>query len=226
MEKLGDFELNKILCIDALKLLKKLPDKSIDLVLTDPPYGIGMTSDGFGGSKNADKTEYIKNDNWDNKVPEKEVFDEILRVGKKVIIFGGNYFIDKLPNGSLHVWDKRCGITPERTYADGEFIWFSWKEPMRIFRFLWDGFITDNTKTKIKEKRFHPTHKPTLLIQELLNKYSEKGYLILDCFVGGEILPCKYPIKNNMIDKRDMERVDRHMRIKHPKSKYIHKEKK
>lgn len=49
--------------------------------------------------------------------------------------------------------------------------------------------------------------------------------MILECPYCGEILPCKYPIKNNMIDERDMKEVDKHMRTKHPKSKYIHKTK-
>ena len=182
-EKIGNLELNKVYCMDALELLKQIPDKSVDLVLTDPPYGINMTSDGFGGSKNADKTEYVEIDNWDNKSPSIEYFNELLRVGKKVIIFGGNYFLDKLPKGYFHVWDKRCGITPERTYADGEIIWFNFREPLRIFRFLWDGFIQDK-KNKIKDKREHPTQKPVLLIQELISKYSESNDIVLDCFIG------------------------------------------
>jgi site-specific DNA-methyltransferase (adenine-specific) len=187
MEKVGDFEINKIYCIDCLEGLKKMQDKSISLIITDPPYGIGMTSDGFGGSKNADKTIYIKTSDWDKQTPSKEVFDEILRVGKKVIIFGGNYFLDKLPKGSLHIWDKRCGITPSRTYADGEFIWCNFNEPLRIYRFLWDGFIQDKRNTK-KEVRVHPTHKPVLLMKDLIQKYSKEDDIIMDVFVGGGVL--------------------------------------
>ena len=48
MEKIGDFELNKIYCIDCLEGLKKLPDNSIDLIITDPPYNIGKDLMLFG----------------------------------------------------------------------------------------------------------------------------------------------------------------------------------
>ena len=177
-------EINKIHCMDCLDGLKQLKDNSVDLIITDPPYGINMSNDGFGGSKNADRTEYAEVKDWDKETPKKEIFDEMLRVGKKVIIFGGNYFLDKLPKGSLHIWDKRCGITPSRTYADGEFIWKSFEEPARIYRFLWDGFIQDQ-KNKIKEKRQHPTQKPVQLIKQLIEKYKEnEDFLVLDCFMG------------------------------------------
>ena len=68
--------------MDCLEFMKKLTDNYFDLVITDPPYGINMTSDGFGGSKNADKTEYTKVENWDNETPTEETFNEIIRVSK------------------------------------------------------------------------------------------------------------------------------------------------
>ena len=91
-------EVNKIHNADCMDILKELPDKSIDLVLTDPPYGINIAKNGkVGGCKCCAVTDYGKKD-WDNKIPEKEVFDEIFRVSKHQIIFGGNYFVEYLHN--------------------------------------------------------------------------------------------------------------------------------
>ena len=79
---------------DCLELMKNIPDKSIDLVLTDPPYGINADkgSAGFGVAKGRKYK-----GNWDKSIPPKEYFDEILRVSKSAIIFGGNYFAHFLP---------------------------------------------------------------------------------------------------------------------------------
>ena len=177
-------ELNKIYCGDCLELLKELGDNSIDLIITDPPYGINISSEGVGGSKNADKTEYVKVDDWDKETPSIEVFREIIRVSKNQIIFGGNYFTDKLPISSCWVcWDKRCGVTPERTYSDCEFIWTSFNQSARMIRFVWDGFIQDSSN-KIRDKRLHPTQKPVEVIRKLIKRFSKEGDLILDPFVG------------------------------------------
>ena len=175
---------NKIHNQDCMEFMKGIPDNYFDLVITDPPYGINMTSDGFGGSKNADKTDYTKVEDWDKETPSKEVFDEIRRISKNQIIFGGNYFTDKLPVSQCWVvWDKRCGVTPERTYADCELIWTSFKCSSRMIRFVWDGFIQDQ-ENKIRDKRYHPTQKPLEVIRKLISRFTEKGNLIFDPFAG------------------------------------------
>lgn len=177
-------ELNKVYHEDCLTFMRKLPDNYFDLVITDPPYGISMTADGFGGSKNADKTEYVKVEDWDKETPSKEIFDEIRRISKNQIIFGGNYFTDKLPQSNCWLcWDKRCGVTPERTYSDCEFIWTSFNSASRIIRFVWDGFIQDS-KNKIRDKRYHPTQKPIEIIRQIIDRFADKGFKIFDPFTG------------------------------------------
>lgn len=101
---------NKIIHGDCLEVMKTFPDKSFDLVLTDPPYGIN-----FGSEKNSmsnglrvDGTRRIYNEwsnptpknyaEWDDFKPSKEMFDEIFRISKKQIIWGGNYFSENLPS--------------------------------------------------------------------------------------------------------------------------------
>ena len=89
-------ELSTIYNSPMLKILKQMKDKSIDLIFADPPYGIAASkgTNGFGDSKETVKK---YDDDWDSKPPSQEEFNEMLRVGKKVLIFGGNYFTDKLP---------------------------------------------------------------------------------------------------------------------------------
>lgn len=69
-----------IRCGDCLELMKTIPDKSIDMILTDPPYGI--KADKGGGMYGCQKHRIYKG-NWDFKRPSKEYFDEIFRIGKK-----------------------------------------------------------------------------------------------------------------------------------------------
>ena len=82
----------KLIHGDCLEKMKDIPEKSIDMVLTDPPYGINACNGvgGFGISR----TDKHYMDKWDLKRPNKKYFDEILRISKHAIIFGGNYFAD------------------------------------------------------------------------------------------------------------------------------------
>lgn len=175
---------NQIILGDCLEVMKKLPDKSIDLVLTDPPYGIGydnaISKQGgqqFGQSA-APKTHYHTSD-WDNQIPEKEVFDEIFRVSKNQIIFGGNYFAHLLPATKEYIiWDKlKCGTS----FADCELAWTSFDKPMKKIEFMWNGMLQQDMKNK--EERIHPTQKPRQLFAKILEKYCDGG-IVLDCFSG------------------------------------------
>ena len=81
---------------DCLTEMRKLPDKCVDLVLTDPPYGIGESNE---KNKNrgllADPTDFGHYE-WDKKRISKEFFTEMFRISKNQIIFGGNYYTDYL----------------------------------------------------------------------------------------------------------------------------------
>ena len=175
-------ELNKVIHGDCLDVLKDMEDNSIDLVLTDPPYGIGEANgknkarDGYGLTK---ATDYGVDD-WDDSRPSKKYFDELLRVSKKQIIFGGNYFADMLPPSSCWVvWDKDNGTTD---FADCELAWTSFKTAVRIYKWRWNGMIQEPKHPK--DTREHPTQKPTGLIKRILLDYSEEGQTILDPYLG------------------------------------------
>jgi len=182
--------LNTIYNMDCLTFMKRLPDNYFELILTDPPYGIGMTSDGFGGTQKTEKTEYVKVENWDKEIPSKEIFKEILRVSKNQIIFGGNYFVEYLYNSSCWiVWDKD---NSDNGFADCELAWASFNKAIRRFKYKWHGMLQEHMGL-YKEKRVHPTQKPIALGRWLLKKYAKEGDKIFDPFAGSGsfLLACK-----------------------------------
>lgn len=176
-------------CMDAMK---EFHDKFFDLAIVDPPYGIGVmtmnyttsgaTRQGYGHMA-ANRRDYRKQGEWDVK-PGKEYFDELFRVSKKQIIWGGNYFTDILPpSKSFVVWDKRCSDNCRNDFSDCEFAWMSnGMGVARIYRFLWNGMLQGNMKEK--EDRFHPTQKPVSLYLWLLDNYAKNGDKILDTHAG------------------------------------------
>jgi len=176
---------SKIILGDCLEVMRTMPDKSVDLVLTDPPYGIGRDEgfegfEGFGGfggfGEKIARTRYAS-DGWDDMRPNKDVFDEMLRVGKLVLIFGGNYFADILPQGTHWLVWRKLNTMP--TFSDCELVWTnSPRKSVKEYEHLWNGLIG-------KEKnRFHPTQKPVELMKKILDDYAKDGDKILDPFAG------------------------------------------
>ena len=178
--KLGEFELNKIYCMDCLEGLKKIPDNSVDLIVTDPPYGLDITKTGFIGGENLAKVRDYGISNWDLKIPSDEIFHHMFRVSENQVIFGGNYFLDFLGKTKCIVtWDKgRRGLN----FADCEIIWTSFNKPSRIINHIWDGMRQENMSRK--EKRYHPTQKPVPVMRRLIEWFSEEKNIILDPFMG------------------------------------------
>ncbi len=163
-----------------MELMKRYPDNYFDLAIVDPPYGIdcnlkgGSSSNGTNGWSGTMK----KANEW-NKKPSKEYFDEMFRVSKNQIIWGGNYFTEYLkPCQGWIIWDKgQRGFS----LADGEMAWTSFNKAMRIFEFSRAGCIKSNN-TMIK--KFHPTAKPFELYKYCLDKYTKQGDKILDTHLG------------------------------------------
>lgn len=171
---------NKIINADCMNILKQLPDKCIDLVLTDPPYGINCDGGGYGLGV---KPKVLDKKNWDVEVPSREVFDEIFRVSKNQIIFGGNYFTQYLQTTKAWIfWDKIGFYKLKNNFSEGELIWTSFPKVTKKITFVQQGFINDDKKEN--KNRFHPTQKPVGLFEMILQDYSNKNDLILDCFSG------------------------------------------
>ena len=167
--------LNKIICADSLEIMKKLPDNCIDLVLTDPPYWIGIDWQKRSINKNnpkANRKEY-EFMGWDNNIPSKEYFDEIFRISKNQIIWGWNYFVKYLEEwhkGWL-MWDKWQHWL---TMSDWELAYTSFDKPLRVY--------TLNRVYLQKDQPKHPTQKPKELFKWCLENYSKEWDIILDCF--------------------------------------------
>ena len=179
-------ELNNLYNMDCMEGMKQFPDKYFELAIVDPPYGIGVGTMAYTngvamvGNALAKRKDY-RHSNWDI-APSKEYFDELFRVSKNQIIWGGNYFTDKLPvTKSWIIWDKRIDEKYTNDFADCELAWCS-KGVARVFRYLYNGMIQGNMKNK--EKRFHPTQKPIVLYKWLLKNYAKEGDKILDTHVG------------------------------------------
>ena len=166
-------ELNKIYCMDCLEGLKQIEDKSIDLVLTDPPY--------FHGADIISASQKDKYDSsWDKKFDE-NIIKEIFRVSKNQIIFGAEHLSFMLPRSrGWYVWDKRINDKESNDFGDCEMIYTSFNKPARMIRYLWNGF-----RVQLKEKRYdHPTQKPLIIINKLIKENSKEGDIICDTFMG------------------------------------------
>lgn len=158
--------LDTILLGDCMEVLRTLPDKSFDLLLTDPPYGGNICR--IGGSWASKYSKKIKD--WD-KTPTQEVFNELFRVSKQQIIWGGNYF--ELPaTRCFNVW-RKVSISEKFTMAMCEYAWTSFNKNAKF----WEIAPQD-------AERFHPTQKPVELFARQLEEYSKPGDLILDPFSG------------------------------------------
>lgn len=197
-------ELNKIHLWDCLELMKQIPDKSIDLVLTDPPYWIGIKWKVWG--KNLAKvTDYGDFNNRDEQTPEKEYFDEMIRISKHCIIFWGNYFVDKLYNSSCWiVWDKNNSWN----FADCELAWTNFDTAVRIFKYTRNWMIQEDMWNK--EVREHPIQKPVVLFKWILENYSEPWMTILDPFLWSwtTAIACKQMNRNFIWIEKEEKYVD------------------
>ena len=175
--------------MDCLEAMREMPDKAFDLAVVDPPYGIGIFSMSFtkvgpridSRNSRARRRDYRRTDEWDI-APSQEYFDQLFRVSKKCIIWGGNYF-QLPPSKGFLVWDKRVNDQMSNDFADCEMAWMSEGLGVaRMFRFCWNGMIQGDMKNK--EERFHPTQKPVALYKWILSRYAKDGDRILDTHLG------------------------------------------
>lgn len=169
-----ELHINKIYNIDCLEFMKTLPDKCIDLIVTDPPYGIGAHN---GTGKYGRLKEVGNTNDWDNGIPSKEYFDEIFRVSRNQIIFGGNYFVLP-PSRCWLVWDKGEGFY-NRDFAEVEMAWTSFDRNSKIFKY--DPLAKGDYRQK-----HHPTMKPLEVIKWCIKQsdYWNTPLIIFDPFIG------------------------------------------
>ena len=180
MEAYYKTDLTTIYNSSHLEILKTYPDNHFDLLFTDPPYGIGESGKKNHSRSKLATTTKFEDFEWDNEIPTEEEFKEMLRVSKKAIIFGGNYFVEYLHNSPCWiVWDKNNGKTD---FADCELAWTNFNTAVRKYKFTWQGMLQEDMK--FKEKRYHPTQKPLKLYSMILSDYNKEKGLVLDCYAG------------------------------------------
>ena len=163
-----------MLNVDCMEYMKTLPDKFFDLAVCDPPYGIGAGGENFKNGTSKTSKDYYKINDWDIKRPEKEYFNEILRISENSIIWGGNYFSDCLPPFRCFIsWDKTIH---GNSYADCELAWTSFSKVARYYR--------ENISQTNSEGRIHPTQKSIKLYEWILANYAKPGQKIFDSHMG------------------------------------------
>lgn len=155
-EVIGDCTLYLADCMDVMPHLGK-----VDAVVTDPPYGIGISS-------NPVRQKHSKKD-WDYSAPLDDCIELMIDISDEQIIWGGNYF-NLRPSRGFFIWDKK---QPENfSLAMCEYAWFSRDHNAKVF-----------SKSVLSYNKEHPTQKPVQLMQWCLSFLPDKN-LILDPFAG------------------------------------------
>ena len=168
---------------DCMEYMKDIPDKYYALAIVDPPYGIGAPKmsatpcqrkngcNRLNQSSGKLKNRVLNTSNcgWDDAIPTQEYFNELFRVSKNQIIWGGNYF-PLPPSRCIICWDK---MQPWENFSQVELAWTSFDSPAQLYRF------DNRTGGKI-----HPTQKPVKLYEWLLKHYAKPTDKILDTHFG------------------------------------------
>lgn len=213
--KLGDiYQLgnHRLMCGSStdIDMVNKLIDNNkIDLVYTDPPYGINIVNDkGKVGAGNLAKNRtYLEVKGDDTTETAQEFYNTCVALGiEKFILWGGNYFIDFLPfSPSWLIWDKRIDMN-SNNFADGEMAWCSFKTPVRIYHQLWNGMIREGEH----EDRVHPTQKPIRMQTEILKDFTNENDNILDGFggSGSTLIACEETNRNCFMMEYEPHYVD------------------
>lgn len=186
---------------DCMDVMSRYPDKYFDLAVVDPPYGINATNMQMGSAPNRkgngqypgestavklkkgrlnggsgklkNRALNTMNCDWDYKRPTEEYFNELFRVSKNQIIWGGNYFY--LPATRCVVcWDK---MQPWDNFSQWEMAWTSFDKPAKMYRISNTGGV--NAETKI-----HPTQKPVALYDNIFRDFATEGMKVIDTHLG------------------------------------------
>lgn len=154
-----------------------------DLVLADPPYGADIVrKSGHGAFKGQGrKIDNAPTRSYTPIVGDDEPFDPALILAMQVpsILWGANYYADKLPaSRSWFVWDKENS----GDFGDVELAWTNIDSAPRIFRHMWNGMLRASERD---QRRIHPTQKPVALMRWcLLRAKLKPGALVFDPYMG------------------------------------------
>ena len=223
---------------DCMEAMQEMSDNQFDLAIVDPPYGIGLTFSKTkrfktkGKLRTGEKKDYIlkghKQKSWNKTPPTTKYFKELLRVSKKHIIWGCNYYNDSQSLfGQGRIIHNKL-VTPflKSTYSHADIAATNCQNRITMFDFQWSGNVqagTMNTKMindygRGLEKRIHPTQKPVKLYEWLLMNYAKEGDIILDTHLGsGSIAIAAYNLNYDLsgyeIDKEYFQDAQKRINI-------------
>lgn len=155
----------KITNEDNMELMARYPHNYFDLAIVDPPYGINLAE-------------------WDKETPKKEYFEELQRVSKNQIIWGGNYFVGKLIITEAWICWYKKPFLPQQAHF--ELAWTSFKMKPKLIEYTYAGNAEGlkNVRVDYDKKSIHPAQKPENLYKILLKDYAKEGDKILDTHLG------------------------------------------
>jgi len=170
---------------DCMEAMAQMEDNAFDLAIVDPPYGINIAKHGTLKANSKFKRGFTKDvdygvRSWDEFIPPKQYFLELLRVSKNQIIWGGNFFLDYLGNCKEYVTWYKKGYDTNHRFSPTEWAWTSFLGVPKYYDIPWIGFGYINSG----ETKIHPTQKPITLYKLLLNDYAKPGDTILDTHLG------------------------------------------
>jgi len=159
-----------------------------DLVLTDPPYGIGVRTDygAAGRGRPSDKSTHVGK----RRLASANVYEPVAGDDKpfdpspllrfpRLVLFGAHHYADKLPaSGSWLVWDRVSGGSAT---ADADLAWTNLGGTVRMFSYQWNGACRAGEK---HTHGLHPTQKPVALMRWIIDRYTDPGDLVLDPYMG------------------------------------------
>jgi site-specific DNA-methyltransferase (adenine-specific) len=157
---------------DCVEAMVNMPDGAHELAIVDPPYGLeasGNLSRRNGAGKLKNRAINLMSTAFDLIPPSPVYFEELMRVSKNQIIWGGNYFHLR-PTRGIICWDK---CQPWPNFSAWEMAWTSFDTPAKLFRYM-----------KGQETAIHPTQKPVALYKWFLKNYAKPGDKILDTHLG------------------------------------------
>lgn len=215
--------------MDCMEFMSVIPDKKFTLSIADPVYGIDGNS--HRNNKSRGKATLSKNYHaaiWDMVPPNDEFFNELYRVSKNQIIWGGNYFpqlgepfktprrneyeafIELYPTNWI-IWDKVNGTT---SFNDCELAWTSVPVKTDVFKFMWSGMMQGssflngtrmNPHKRFNEVRIHPTQKPVELYKYLLKKFTTAGDVVFDPYAGSFSIGIACDLMNIDLESTEIE---------------------
>ena len=162
---------------DCREILPQIINDDINLVLTDPPYGINLNTKRKHWDGSVLKWDAITNDDAE--------FDPHFLLGfNNIILWGANFYTRYLPIGGWIVWDKRVNINCDKMLGmPFELAWCNNKKCFEFIRLQHGGVINADSRKGNNSKRWHPTQKPILLMKCCM-KLVKRINTILDPYMG------------------------------------------